>query len=344
MDYTQYLNKLAEKELKDILMEEYQYPLFEDDDSKYLAPLKRIASFPARAIRYRKAKSVMNKYAKKILRKAEKIIGKFETELEKSVKEIQIKGQDLQAKLKLARTSNNPIEEKTVINQQKKFKADVEKNQSDRINHLNQSVDNLIQAYTNGIHKRIDEPGYVLKTELSDTGKADLKFLWEEYISNVKQQIYEKLIKIINNKNVKGMETLIARLEVEIEDAEDQRLLSRRSRTSIFKQEKKEYKEEKEEEKIAAKKEKEPEEKPEEIESKEDNVGKEAFNSLKKYLDDELPEGILDDDEAYAVQTGRPPEYLDLYFEIDDKAQTITALFIKNYLFLKLTSLLKLLK
>ncbi len=239
------LNLVAEKELDEIISKEYGdvKPLLEkgssnDDDSTFTTPFKRMASFPARAIRYRKAKNIMIRYSKKIISKVEKIIRKFEGELDKSIIQITEKGKDLQSQLEKAKKSGDEVEVRAVVNQQKKFKADIEKNQEARVQHLNQSIDNLIQAYTNGITKRIDEPGYVLKVELSDKGKADLKFLWEEYISRIKQQTYEKLIKIINNKHVKGLEKMIARLEVEIEDAEDRRYKSRRSRQEIAKEEK----------------------------------------------------------------------------------------------------------
>ena len=55
-----------------------------------------------------------------------------------------------------------------ILLSEKKFKAEVEKNQEARVQHLNQSIDNLINAYTQGITKRIDEPGYVLKVNYRD--------------------------------------------------------------------------------------------------------------------------------------------------------------------------------
>jgi len=171
----------AQKELDRIISQEY--PLFEasnnDDDAALTTPFSRAASFPARAIRYRKAKNVMVKYSKKIISRVEKIIRKFEGELDKSITQITEKGKNLEAQLKKAKSDGDETEIRAVVNQQKKFKAEVEKNQEARVQHLNQSIDNLINAYTQGITKRIDEPGYVLKVELSDKGKADLKFLWK---------------------------------------------------------------------------------------------------------------------------------------------------------------------
>jgi hypothetical protein len=238
------LTLIAEKELDQIISKEYGEvkPLLEkggsDDDSALTTPLSRMFSFPARAIRYRKAKNIMIRYSKKIISRVEKIIRKFEGELDKSITQITEKGKDLQNQLEKAKKAGDETEVRAVVNQQKKFKSEVEKNQEARVQHLQQSIDNLIQAYTNGIHKRIEQPGYVLKVELSDKGQADLKFLWEEYVSKIKQMTYEKLIKIINNKHVKGLEKMIARLEVEIEDAEDRRYKSRRSREEIARTEK----------------------------------------------------------------------------------------------------------
>lgn len=331
------LNLIAERELDQIIASEYGdiKPLLEkggsDDDDALTTPFSRAFSFPARAIRYRKAKNIMIRYSRKILSKVEKIIRKFEGELDKSITQITEKGQDLQRQLDKAKKTGDEVEVRAVVNQQKKFKADVEKNQEARVQHLNQSIDNLIQAYTNGITKRIDEPGYVLKVELSDKGKADLKFLWEEYVSKIKQQTYEKLIKIINNKHVKGLEKLIARLEVEIEDAEDKRFKSRRSRENIFREEKKELEQKEREKMMGGKKkisrEEEPEEddnKPESKEPKAKEIPDETYEEIIKYLEEELPEGIIEE-EPYRVsyKINGVPKYFDAYLEVDDSQKDI---------------------
>lgn len=314
-----YLSIVIEKELDDIVFEEYGYTYHNDlfeakDDGKFETPVNRLLSFPARAIRYKKAKSIMSKYSRKILRKSETIIERFQLELNKSIIQIKKRGVELQKQLDNARLKGDDTGEKAAINQQKKFKTDVENNQTARVQHLNQSIDNLITAYTNGINKRIEEPGYVLKVELSDKGKADLKFFWEEHVSLIKQQVYEKLIKIINDKNVKGLETLIAKLEVEIDDAEDKRMVVRRSRGDIFRSEKKELEQKKREQMMGGKNkissESEPEESkprtvstagtPEKTKS-ESELSDEDFNKIYKYLDEELPNGILEENEPYRV-------------------------------------------
>jgi hypothetical protein len=318
---TTYLSIVIEKELDDIVFEEYGYTYHEgfelneakDDDGKYETPVNRGLSFPARAIRYKKAKNIMARYAKKIIKKSEGIIEKFESELNKSIVQIKKRGLELTKQLEKARAAGNETEEKAAINQQKKFKSDVELNQAARIQNLNQSVDNLIGAYTNGINKRIDEPGYVLKVELSDKGKADLKFFWEEHVALIRQQIYEKLIKIINHKNVKGLETLIAKLEVEIEDAEDKRMVVRRSRQGIYRDDKKEALQKQRDQMRGGKNKvegglEEPEQHKPETEGPkniqvagEHVLSDEDFDKLYKFLDEDLPEGIQKENEPYRV-------------------------------------------
>ena len=316
---TTYLSIVIEKELDDIVFEEYGYTyhneLFEakDDDGKYETPVNRALSFPARAIRYRKAKNIMGKYSKKILKKSESVIERFEQELNKSIIQIKKRGAELQKQLEKARAQGDETTEKATINQQKKFKSDVELNQAARVQNLNQSIDNLIGAYTTGINKRIDEPGYVLKVELSDKGKADLKFFWEEHVAVIRQQIYERLIKIINNKNVKGLEGLIAKLEVEIEDAEDKRMVVRRSRGDIFRSEKKEMQQKQREQMMGGKTKieggtEEPEtskpstEGPKPIEVKGEHIlSDEDFKKIQDYLDEDLPDGIRKENDPYRV-------------------------------------------
>lgn len=298
------MNKLlleALEELDNIVEEEYGFKyslkLYEanEDDEKFVTPLKRVGSFPARAIRFRKAKAVMKKYEAKILRKAEKIIKRFESEIDKSIPVIKKRGEELEAELKAAKKSGDDVAARAIINQQKKFTKDVEENQQARLQNLNQSIENLINTYTQAIHKRIDEPGYVLRVELSEKGKAELKFLWDEKVATIKQQIYEKLVRIINNKNIKGLESLISKLEIEIENAEDERLKNRRRRS----------------------------ERESERESSE-------YSLLVKYLNDGLPEGLLPEGESYKAiidygdQSG---ELLDVYIELDEGNETISAIF-----------------
>ena len=163
------LLKEAFNELDRIVLEEYgrtyALSLFEadDDDDVLSTPLSRVASFPARALRYKKAKAVMEKYGRRINSKIDSIIDKFESEIDKSIPQIATKGRDLQQQLKAAKESGDDVGAKSIVNQQRKFKEEVKRDQEARIANLNQTIDNLINTFTNAIHKRIDEPGYVLR-------------------------------------------------------------------------------------------------------------------------------------------------------------------------------------
>jgi hypothetical protein len=314
------MNKLFDivlEELDIIVKEEYgktySLSLFEandDSDDVLSTPISRVASFPARALRFRKAKSVMLKYAKKILAKTDKIIKKFELEIDKSVPQITRRGEDLQKELDSAKKSGDEIGARAIINQQKKFTQDVKKNQDDRVNTLNQAIENLITTYTTAIHKRIDEPGYVLKVELSEKGKAELKFMWEELISGIKQKSYEKLVKIINNKNIKGLESLVARLEIEIEEAEDRRYQNKRSRIS--------NRSEEEDSKRGLK--------------KILNDPKSEFEKLVAYLNDLLEKNGrgIDDNYIAAVDSDGELETYDVSFNIDRENEEIEAKYFKK--------------
>jgi hypothetical protein len=302
-------------ELDQIVKEEYgrTYALSlleasNDEDDAISTPISRAASFPARAIRFRKAKSVMNKYARKILAKTDKIIARFEREIDKSVPQIAQRGEDLQKELNAAKKSGDEIGARAIVNQQKKFTEDVKKNQDERVNTLNQTVENLINTYTTAIHKRIDEPGYVLKVELSEKGKADLKFMWEELVAAIKQKSYEKLVKIINNKNIKGLESLVARLQIEIEEAEDKRYQSRRSSRSLRSSE----------EDYSGK--------GAEGSSEKEAKTADGYKGLKKYLDENLPDGLLDENDSYKYEESAG-KVLKVYIESDDKSEKITAVF-----------------
>lgn len=303
------------EELDLIVREEYgrtyALSLFEaeDDDDALSTPISRGASFPARALRFKKAKNVMNKYAKKIISKYDKIIKNFEAGIDKSIPQITKKGEDLQSRLEAAKQAGDRTEVKSIVAQQEKYNDEVKKDLELRVTNLNSAIDNLIEVYTSAIHKRIEEPGYVLKVELSPKGQAELKFLWQEKVAEIKQQGYEKLVRIINNKNIKGLESLIARLEVEIKDEEDERRRWRSSSRSNRS--------------------------PEEGGSGQDKSSKDPskggnkeseYSKLKKYLDDELPNGILEEDEPYKYFVPGK-KHMDVYIELDDDGEKITAVF-----------------
>jgi len=237
------MNKLLDiiinKELDNLLKEEYstinEANPFEDvvkAGGVVTTPIERLGTYPLRAIRYRKTKAVIKKYESKISSRVDKIIKKFIQELDKSVPEITKRSDELQTALKTAREEGNEDKEESLITQIKKFNDDVKSNQNSRIDQLNQSIETLIQSYSEAINKRIENPGYIIKVELSDRGKADLKFLWEEKVASLRQDVYEKLIKIINDKNLKGLEAIQSDMEVQISKID-------KKRESIEKQRKK---------------------------------------------------------------------------------------------------------
>ncbi len=187
------LLKEAFEELDQIVQEEYGikysmklYEASDEDDEKFATPFKRAGSFPARALRYRKAKNVMNKYISKINRKSNKIISRFISEIDKTLPKITKRGDNLKAELAQAKKSGDKVAAKSIVNQQSKFLEDVKKDNEARLGQLQNGFDNLINTYTEAIHRRIDEPGYVLRVELSDKGKAELKALWDEKIAKLR--------------------------------------------------------------------------------------------------------------------------------------------------------------
>jgi hypothetical protein len=217
------LEQRASNELDQIFLAVYgkmhSSRLFEadDDDDVLSTPISRIASFPARAMRYKKAEMVMNKYKEKLHTKIKNLVQKFIDQLKKTASAIIEKGNKLETELQTAEAANDQAKVQIISKQMDKLKSDIDKDQDARINTLNTAIDRIIEAYSNAINKRIDEPGFVLRVELSEKGKGELKIKWEEIVADVKQQAYEKLVSIINSADIQELEGLTARLQVEID-------------------------------------------------------------------------------------------------------------------------------
>ena len=311
----------ALEELDQIVVEEYglkySTKLYEarddEDDGVVMTPFRRMGSFPARALRYRKAKNVMNKYINKIDRKSDKIIRRFIREIDKTIPSITKRGQALKSELEAAKKKGDKVLAKSIVNQQSKFLQDVKADNEARLGQLQNGFDALINTYTEAIHHRIDEPGYVLKVELSAKGKAELKALWEEKIAKLRQEFYGKTLEAINNKNINELEGLVSLLEVEVEEAEiESRRRGRRQRDLVGTG-------------TTSTSTPDSDDEPDPITPKSGGPTS-VFKELKKLLDEKLPEGLLDVDEPYKARDSKNRPY-DVYIEVDDEAEKITAVY-----------------
>ncbi|MFW6311001.1 MAG: hypothetical protein ACOC1K_02075 [Nanoarchaeota archaeon] len=217
------ISEIALNELNELIEKEYLIPLNEGDDEDGIVktPFKRAASYPLRAIRYRKAKNVLKGYIRKLYRRSKKLIKSFKKDIDKALDYIKKKNEIFQKELEEVKQTNDSIKKKKALNQIKNFKREIIDWQEKKMSNLNSSFDSLISVYTDAINKRIESEGYVLKVELSEKGKANLKILWQEYITVLKQKIYGDLFSMIND--VTELEYIIAQVNAEIEEAEDQR-------------------------------------------------------------------------------------------------------------------------
>lgn len=299
------MNTLLNEAFKDLddIINKYNILLEADDNDNGIItnPISKAASFPLRAIRFKKTKSIMDKYAEKIISKYEKIIDNFEKGLDRSLPIIVEKGNELQKRLSDAKLSKNKEIEKSIVSEQQKYNNEVETDLKSRAAHLSSAIDQLIDVYTHAINKRIDDTGYVLKVSISPAGQAELKFIWAEKVALIKQQGYEKIIKTLNNKNVKQLESLVAKLNVEIENAADERNRSRIKSRSLSNW-------------------------GEEETNKNINIS--SYIKLKNYMNDELPFD-MEDDELYEFTTD-DGLIIQVYLQPDDVEKNITAVFYKN--------------
>jgi len=184
--------------------------------------------------------------------------------------------------LDAAKAANNKIKMKAIVDQQKKYIEEVEDDLKNRFSSLKSSIDNLLDVYTNAIHRRIEEPGYLLNVVISPSGQTELKALWQEKIAEIKQQSYEKLLKKLNNEKIMGLEALTSELQVEIEREEDERRRYRSLGYNKF--------------------------------ISDENKG---FYEIKKYLNDKLPKG-LKNEFVYKYFVGGEEIIEDAIINVDD--------------------------
>lgn len=185
--------------------------LFEaDDDNDAIGNIiDKGLSFVPRLLRFKKAKTVMSKSLNLYIKKSKSIIDSFEAISSTKIDNITKEYNSLKnGKVKKLLSVDNKEEASTLL---KNFLSELEQYKSEQISQLDKNIENVHQAYTNAIDKRIDSPGFVFNVELSEKGKGELKAKWQELSATADMKIDEyKTASILKNEGFKKLDVIIA--------------------------------------------------------------------------------------------------------------------------------------
>lgn len=175
-------------------------------------------TYPGRLIRSKRTKSVMSKYIKKIDKKISKLLNKLNVELPRKLYPIKTRAEVLMSNLekneKEHGVSSNEYQMayKKLENFHKKYLDNSQSFINEQIKNLDSVIDKIINEYTKGIDDRIDKGGFILKTELSDQQKTDLKTVWIELIEELKNDLDTKKLDILQDKIIEEVDDLNAKV------------------------------------------------------------------------------------------------------------------------------------
>lgn len=202
------LNKYqGEKNEKINLVVESLFEANDDDDSVGNIIDKGLSYVP-RAMRFKKAKTVMKKSLNLYIAKAKKIIISFDkisiSKIDNIAKEyLNLKNGQIKKLIK----DEKPEEAAKAL---QSFLTELEQYKKEQIARLDKNIENVHQAYTNAVEKRIDSPGFVFNVELSEKGKGELKAKWQELSATADMKIDEyKTSTILKNEGFKKLDSIV---------------------------------------------------------------------------------------------------------------------------------------
>ena len=177
---------------------------------------KLIGSMP-RAIRYKKARLEMRKYNKQFQVKMDRVFKKFLPTLISLSNKIEGVYNVLKERYddaKAANTTNDiSTEEKVAINRLRTFQSDMKKLYDKQFEILDSAFQKLLDSYTKAIEKRIQEKGYIINVQLSDTGQGELNATWALITNELTQKFNNKKAELITDPTVEKIEAINAELE-----------------------------------------------------------------------------------------------------------------------------------
>jgi len=186
----------------------------EDDDGIFGKIIDRGLSFVPRAMRFGKAKKIMKRSLTKFISKSKGVINKFAKSFQKKVSIIDPEYKKLKKQADKLAEDGKDVDAKSIMENQLK---ELEEYKKDQMAILDKGIDDILQAYTNAIDKRIDSPGFVFNVELSEKGKGELKAKWQQLGTEAKMKIDEHKTVLIKSPGWKRIDAIIAEIKSFIE-------------------------------------------------------------------------------------------------------------------------------
>jgi len=206
----QSLNEYQKEDLK-YFVDESLILEKEDDDGTLGKIIDRGLTFVPRAMRFKKAKKVMKRSLNKFTIKAKSLVSSFAKGFKDKVTKVDREYKSFyNSKIKPLLDDEEKVSEAVELMESQK--KELEEWRKSQIATLDKGIEDVLQAYTSSIEKRIEAPGFVLNVELSEKGKGELRAKWQELASIQKMKVDEQKTELISSPGWKRLEEILAEM------------------------------------------------------------------------------------------------------------------------------------
>lgn len=179
----------------------------DDDHGVIKGAWRTIKSAPGRALRRKRARSIMQKYSRKIGEKLQKVVDKYQVNIEKLLEKTTNSINNIDT------TKSNEIQAR----QREDILEDMVESFKGVLTNLKEGMQDQLKVYAESLQARLERPGTVTGSEFSPEDKTALMSEWKIVEAGINQEIQSKLINLIDNPNVAKFTEVKAELKEFIE-------------------------------------------------------------------------------------------------------------------------------
>ena len=171
--------------------------------------MKAARSAPARALRRKRARAIMQKYKTKIERKVDEILGRYSVNVDTLVTKIK-------ARVSTAKASPAPDEVKS--HQYEDILDDLRSSMEGILRSARDAVNDYMKTFEDAFQQRLDRPGTLTGTEFMPEDKTNLLSEWRSIVEELNYYIQTKLLDFVDLISIAELSEVKAELKKFIED------------------------------------------------------------------------------------------------------------------------------
>ena len=170
--------------------------------------IKVARTAPARALRRKRARKIMEKYKNKIIKKIDKVLNKY-------IKNLDIIEEKVNNRISRIKSSNLPEESKS--NQYEELLRDLRSSMENILHVARNTANKYLEVYSEAIRDRLQRKGTITGTEFTPEDKILLLGEWQYVEDEINYYVEKKLLDFLDYKPIEGLSEIKAKLRSFIE-------------------------------------------------------------------------------------------------------------------------------